>query len=161
MTTYNEYGMLNAARIMTIATKYDRIQPVLWSLHWLAVPSMIRYTNLLFTFNCIHGTAPAYLCQHITSYQPAHFDQLTNFYSKKASHAPSDRQTVHSRTVHQSCGMNCHNQSDAPDPFICKSASITHILISQTLSLITRLPHVSLVDSCHIHSILIYTLGLF
>jgi hypothetical protein len=50
----------NAARIITRTAKYDHIKPVLQSLHWLPVPARIKYKILLFTFKCIHGTAPAY-----------------------------------------------------------------------------------------------------
>ena len=61
----------NAVRIITRTAKYDHIKPVLQSLHWLPVPARIKYKILLFTFKCIHGTAPAYLSQLIKPYQPA------------------------------------------------------------------------------------------
>jgi hypothetical protein len=60
----------NAARIITRTAKHDHIKPVLESLHWLPVRARIIYKILLFTFKCIHGTAPAYLCQLIKPYQP-------------------------------------------------------------------------------------------
>ena len=60
-----------AARIVCCIQKFDHIQPVLKSLHWLPIPARIEYKILLLTFKCVHGTAPVYLSQLIEIYQPA------------------------------------------------------------------------------------------
>ena len=60
----------HAVRIVTKANKYDHVQPLLKALHWLPVHYRINYKILLYTFKCIHGTAPAYLCRLIKLYEP-------------------------------------------------------------------------------------------
>ncbi len=51
----------NAAdRVLTNARKYDRITPVLQSLHWLPVKFCISYKIVLFTSQALNGSAPAY-----------------------------------------------------------------------------------------------------
>jgi len=61
----------HAAHVVSRTRKYDHVQPVLRALHWLPDSYKIHYKILLITFKCIHGTAPAYLCQLVTPYQPA------------------------------------------------------------------------------------------
>ena len=53
-------------------TTCNHIQSMLQSLHWLSVPSRIKYKILLLTYKCINDTAPAYLHQLIKPYQPTH-----------------------------------------------------------------------------------------
>ena len=55
-----------AARLITHTRKYDHITPVLIELHWLPVQQRIIYKILLFTFKCLHGLAPLYLCDLLT-----------------------------------------------------------------------------------------------
>ncbi len=54
-----------AARIVSLRRKCDHITPVLKDLHWLPVKQRIDFKILLFTFKCVHGTAPPYLCDII------------------------------------------------------------------------------------------------
>ena len=61
----------HAARIVARINKHDHVQPTLKSLHWLPVTFRIEFKVLLLTFKCIHGKAPAYLCQLIQLYKPA------------------------------------------------------------------------------------------
>uniref|UniRef100_A0A3P9KHX3 Reverse transcriptase domain-containing protein n=1 Tax=Oryzias latipes TaxID=8090 RepID=A0A3P9KHX3_ORYLA len=60
-----------AARVLTRRRKFDLITPVLQSLHWLPIRSRIQYKLCLLTYQCVHGTAPAYLSEllspHATS----------------------------------------------------------------------------------------------
>uniref|UniRef100_A0A3B3HT49 Reverse transcriptase domain-containing protein n=1 Tax=Oryzias latipes TaxID=8090 RepID=A0A3B3HT49_ORYLA len=60
-----------AARVLTRRRKFDHITPVLQSLHWLPIRSRIQYKLCLLTYQCVHGTAPAYLSEllslHATS----------------------------------------------------------------------------------------------
>ena len=45
----------SAARILTGASKYDHITPMLKQLHWLPVSSRIEYKILMLAFKCLHG----------------------------------------------------------------------------------------------------------
>ena len=60
-----------AARLLTGTKKRGSITPVLASLHWLPVKYRIDLKVLLFVFNALHGSAPAYisdlLSQHSSS----------------------------------------------------------------------------------------------
>ena len=47
--------------------KYDHITPVLKSLHWLPVSLRIEYKISLLTHQCIHGHAPQYLKELLTT----------------------------------------------------------------------------------------------
>jgi len=59
-----------AARLVFKAGKRCHITPLLKELHWLPVKLRIEYKLLTLTFKCIHGGAPAYLNELITSYKP-------------------------------------------------------------------------------------------
>ena len=50
-----------AARLVSGTSKYSRITPILFDLHWLPVIYRIHFKILILTFKAIHGTAPAYL----------------------------------------------------------------------------------------------------
>ena len=60
----------SAARILTGASKYDHITPVLKQLHWLPV-SRIEYKILMLAFKFLHGLAPHYLQALVPKYEPA------------------------------------------------------------------------------------------
>lgn len=51
-----------AGRIVLKAHRLTPTKTVLKQLHWLPVRSRIEYKLLLLTYQCINGTAPAYLC---------------------------------------------------------------------------------------------------
>ena len=57
-----------AARIVTRAKKFDHMQPILRDLHWLPVKYRIVFKVLLLTYRALHGTAPAYLAELLSSY---------------------------------------------------------------------------------------------
>ena len=63
--------MNTAARIVSLKSKYDHIQPILKFLHWLPVQQRIKFKVLLLTFHAIHGDAPSYLTDMIHIYTPA------------------------------------------------------------------------------------------
>ena len=60
----------SAARILTGASKYDHITPVLKQLHWQPVSARIEYKSLMLAFKCLHGLAPHYLQALVTKYEP-------------------------------------------------------------------------------------------
>ena len=59
-----------AARILTLTKKYDRISPILISLHWLPVEQRIKFKILTLTYKCLHNLAPKYLEELIKPYEP-------------------------------------------------------------------------------------------
>jgi hypothetical protein len=62
--------MNTAARVISRTRKYEHITPVLFKLHWLPVPERIIFKILLLTFKALHGMAPVYLTELLTSYEP-------------------------------------------------------------------------------------------
>jgi hypothetical protein len=57
-----------AARIVTRTKPTEHITPILVALHWLPVQLRIQYKILLLTYRAIHGQAPTYISDLITSY---------------------------------------------------------------------------------------------
>ena len=51
----------SAARLVTRSRTYDHVTPILPNLHWLPIRSRIDFKILLLTYQRLHGTAPAYL----------------------------------------------------------------------------------------------------
>ena len=59
-----------AARLITCTRKKEHITPVLHSLHWLPVRYRPQYKILVNTYKAMNGTAPKYLQELVTPYQP-------------------------------------------------------------------------------------------
>ena len=51
-----------AARMVSGARRCDHITPVLEDLHWLPVSQRALFKTALMVWKCVHGAAPAYLC---------------------------------------------------------------------------------------------------
>ena len=96
----------NTVHFMMCTAKYDHIQPVLWSLHWLPVPSRIKYKILLLTYKCINGTTPAYLHQLIKPYQSIHTLHSADQPLLQKGKAHRLMGIVHLWIVHLYCGMH-------------------------------------------------------
>ena len=60
-----------AARLVTRTNRDDHITPVLKGLHWLPVQERIMFKILLLTYKTIHGSAPSYLSELVSSYTPS------------------------------------------------------------------------------------------
>ena len=58
-----------AARIVSRCPKFSHITPILHDLHWLPIKFRILFKILVFTYQVLDGTAPAYLCQLLETYQ--------------------------------------------------------------------------------------------
>jgi len=54
-----------AARLIFRARRYDHVQPLLWSLHWLLVPEWISFRLAVLVYRCLHGPAPGYLASDL------------------------------------------------------------------------------------------------
>ena len=59
-----------AARLITRTRKREHITPVLCSLHWLPVRYRPQYKILVYTYKALNGTAPQYIQELVTPYQP-------------------------------------------------------------------------------------------
>ncbi len=59
-----------AARVLTRSRKYDHITLILQSLHWLPIKFCISYKILLLTYKALNGSAPAYLTNLLSRYNP-------------------------------------------------------------------------------------------
>jgi hypothetical protein len=59
-----------AARILTLTNKYSHITPILESLHWLPIQYRIMFKILTLTYRCLNGSAPSYLSQLLSPYNP-------------------------------------------------------------------------------------------
>lgn len=60
-----------AARLVSSTSKREHITPVLYSLHWLPVHYRPQYKILMHTYKALYGTAPSYLTELVTPYQPS------------------------------------------------------------------------------------------
>ncbi len=66
--------------LLTGGRKFDRISPILTSLHWLPVKLRIEFTILVFVFKALHGLAPTYLSHLLRCHNPSslgHLDPAT------------------------------------------------------------------------------------
>lgn len=59
-----------AARLICDARKFDRVTPLLRSLHWLPVAQRIEFKILLLTFKCFNDCTPVYLSELVAPYIP-------------------------------------------------------------------------------------------
>ena len=60
----------SAARLITKSRKRDHITPVLIDLHWLPVHLRCEHKLLTYVFKALNGTAPQYIQELITPFQP-------------------------------------------------------------------------------------------
>ena len=65
-----QYAQNAAARLLSCTGKHEHITPILKELHCLPVNERIDFGILVLTFKAINGTAPRYLCDILTPYQP-------------------------------------------------------------------------------------------
>ncbi|CAI5650576.1 unnamed protein product [Oreochromis niloticus] len=61
-----------AARILTKTGKFERITPVLKSLHWLSCQVRADFKVLLLTYKALNRLAPSYLSDLLHLYVPSH-----------------------------------------------------------------------------------------
>jgi hypothetical protein len=59
-----------AARIVTLTSKQNHITPILKALHWLPIDQRIKYKILVLTFRALHDSAPSYIKDLLTIYEP-------------------------------------------------------------------------------------------
>jgi hypothetical protein len=60
----------NAARIVSRISRQAHVKPVLRELHWLPILSRITFKVLLLTYKSLHGLAPGYLQNLLSTYVP-------------------------------------------------------------------------------------------
>jgi len=56
-----------AARLVTMTKRSDHISPVLADLHWLPVAQRIKFKIILFAFKALHGCAPPYINELVST----------------------------------------------------------------------------------------------
>ena len=61
----------SAARLISRTRKFDRITPVLRSLHWLPVSQRIVFKVLLLAYKAKHGQAPSYITDLLSIQNPS------------------------------------------------------------------------------------------
>ena len=58
------------ARIVTLTSKQDHITSILKTLHWLPIDQGVKYKILVLTFRALHDSAPSYIKDLLTTYEP-------------------------------------------------------------------------------------------
>ena len=58
----------SCARLLSNASRFDHITPILIRLHWLPVKQRIVFKILVITFKCIHGLSPSYLTEFLNRF---------------------------------------------------------------------------------------------
>ncbi len=61
----------SAARLVFKLPRRSPITPSLMALHWLPIQARIEYKICTLAYQCVHGTAPAYLCELLQAYTPS------------------------------------------------------------------------------------------
>ena len=69
-----------AARLISLTRKHDHITPVLVSLHWLPVRFRSDFKSLLYTYKAFNNSAPVYLQELVSPYQPTKTLRSENMY---------------------------------------------------------------------------------
>ena len=59
-----------SARLVCLTGRREHITPVLKELHWLPVCQRISFKVLVLTYQALHGTAPQYMTDLLSRYQP-------------------------------------------------------------------------------------------
>lgn len=67
-----------AARLITNTSRFDHITPILYKLHWLPVTSRIQYKIILITFKALHGEAPTYIINLISTKTSSSYSLRSN-----------------------------------------------------------------------------------
>ncbi|KAL3055052.1 hypothetical protein OYC64_017878 [Pagothenia borchgrevinki] len=78
-----QYIQNSAARILMRVRKYDHITPILKALHWLPVELRIEFKVSVLTHQCVHGTAPPYLKELLTTHTSLRTTRSSNSYLLK------------------------------------------------------------------------------
>ena len=60
----------SVARLVCLTGRWDHITPVRKELHWLPVRQRISFKVLVLTHQALHGTAPQYVTDLLSRYQP-------------------------------------------------------------------------------------------
>ena len=89
---------------MCLTGRQEHITPVLKELHWLPVRQRISFKVLVLTYQTLHGTAPQYMTDLLSRYQPtrslrssdallltAPQSHLTSFWDRAFQHAAPTR----------------------------------------------------------------------
>lgn len=66
-----EKVLREAARLVTQTPRYERITPVMRSLHWLPVKYRIKFKVLLLVYKALNGLAPSYIRDMLKLYVPS------------------------------------------------------------------------------------------
>ena len=67
-----------AFRLVTKASKYDHITPLLHQLQWLPVKSILLYKEGVLAFKCVKGLAPSYLTARFNKRSTVHDKDTRN-----------------------------------------------------------------------------------
>ena len=67
-----------AARLVSGASRFNHITPVLYELHWLPVKERIIFKISVLTFKAIHGLAPSYISEMVTVMRPSSYQLRRN-----------------------------------------------------------------------------------
>ena len=65
-----QYVQNSASHLLSFTQKTEHITPILKELHWLPVAVRIEFKILVLVFKAYHGTAPLYISDMITKYEP-------------------------------------------------------------------------------------------
>jgi len=84
------------ARLIFGARRYDHVQPLLWSLHWLRVPERISFRLAVLVYRCLHGSAPCYLASDL--------QRISDLGARRRLRSSTTLALVAPRTVHATIG---------------------------------------------------------
>ena len=88
-----------AARLIFRARRYDHVQPLLSSLHWLRVPERISFRLAVLVYRCLHDSAPGYL-----QYMASDLQRVSDLGTRRRLRSSSTSALVAPRTVRATIG---------------------------------------------------------
>ena len=121
-----------AARLIFRARRYDHVQPLLWSLHWLRVPERISFRLAVLVYRCLHGSAPGYLASDL--------QRVSDLGARRRLRSSSMSALVAPRTVRATIGDRAFPAAAASEKVPCMVTSLAAaLLLSFVNSLATLL----------------------
>jgi len=158
-----------AARLIFRARRYDHVQPLLRSLHWLRVPERIAFRLAVLVYRCLHDSAPGYLAWDLQCVWPRRTSAaaLVVYVSARC---PTHRACYHRRPSLPGGCCICLEQFALDSTFIAVFrrrlktellSGLTAVLPHERLTVLTTMwPHIIVTcrcsprTLCHVKSIL-------
>uniref|UniRef100_A0A6I8RI11 Reverse transcriptase domain-containing protein n=1 Tax=Xenopus tropicalis TaxID=8364 RepID=A0A6I8RI11_XENTR len=104
--------MNTAARLIHLSNRSSSAIPLCQSLHWLPLPSRIKFKLLTLTFKAVHNSAPPYISELISRYHPTRLLRSSTDLLLNSSLIPSSLAFKTLQGLPPFSGIRSHKLSD-------------------------------------------------